>query len=338
MVRSRGRIDVTVQLGNYKDLPGRLPCGELAPLAQETSKRVAIDKAKSHGLEFVPVSEHETVNDGTPADRAEDFLADYEFKAARGKAGEITSFTFYYASRMVLELKKIVPVDMSLPAQASPLPSIPDTVLATAAPTQQVVKAGPTPETATHTDKDARAVPIVAESKAKPTVVKLESARVPVIKTEQPAQATIKVEPKSTENATAATSTPTLPTRIATPTAPRAKTNSAVICLDDDDDELTVVSAQETRRRNIKREPGTTIDFTSDEPAAKKMKREPRNTIDITSDEPAVKKIKLEANVLAGSRAASVATASTAGTPVPGGRSKRRRREPRFSSSLSSWK
>ncbi|KAK5739865.1 hypothetical protein LTR17_004961 [Elasticomyces elasticus] len=329
VVRNRGKIEVSVRLGKYKDVPGRQSCGELALQSQETSKRVAIDKAKSHGLKLVPVGEHEMEQDLTPADRADSFLADYEFKPARGKAGEITWFTFYYASPMVLELKKIIPVDMSVPAQASPLPSASDTMLASSAPTQQVVEAASTGKAAVSTDKDPRARAIVAVSDVKPTIVKSEPGTGPTIKMEQPAQAKIKVEPKSIVNVDVAASTPAPPTRTATPTTPRAKPNSAVICLDDDDDKIEVVSARETRRTNVKREPGNTIDTTSDEPAVKKIKRDPGNTIDSTADEPAAKKVKLEAGGVVGSRAASVATTSTIESAVLGGQDAKAKRKAR---------
>ncbi|KAK3619371.1 hypothetical protein LTR56_024054 [Elasticomyces elasticus] len=329
LVVDRGKIEVAVRLGNYKDIPGRQPYSERAQQSQETSKRVAVDKAKSHGLQLVPVGEHEMEQNVTPADRADAYLANYEFKPARGKAGEITWFTFYYVSRMVLELKKIIPVDMSVPAQASLLPSASDTMLASSAPTQQAVEAASTRKNAVSTDKDAPAPAIVAGSDVKPTIVKSEPGTGPTIKMEQPAQAKIKVEPKSIVNVDVAASTPAPPTRTATPTTPRAKPNSAVICLDDDDDKIEVVSARETRRTNVKREPENTIDITSDEPAAKKIKRDPGNNIHVPTDESAAKKTKLEVGGVVGGRAASVASTSTFGSVGSGGQDAKAKRKAR---------
>ncbi|KAK3649271.1 hypothetical protein LTR56_006172 [Elasticomyces elasticus] len=319
---NRGKIEIKVQRGRYKDLGTMYPYTVTALPAHETSKRVAIDKGKSHSLQFVPLTGDDVVE-------ASNEFEDYDWKPARGKAGKEIVFTFYYASRMILELKKIIPLEASVPAQVSP--PIPASAASQAdlAPTQQAMQHASTTANNNQPAKNAQTPAIVAETKPTPTLVKSEPANLPTIRTEQPFLAKIKEEPNSTAYANPATPTPPSPAIVATSTAPKAKPKSAVICLDGDDDKIEVVSTRETRRTNVKREPGNTIDITSDEPAAKKIKRDPGNNVDFTADEPAAKKIKLEDNVFAGSRAASVASTSTLASAGLGGQDAKAKRKAR---------
>ncbi|KAK4550811.1 hypothetical protein LTR36_000391 [Oleoguttula mirabilis] len=107
----RGKIVVTVQLGKMKALPGKFQTGSAKGLPMETTKRVAVDLGKSHTVKLVPLVE----KDETGLDDSA-----WDWAPARGKNGREIRFTFFYASRTVLELKKIIPIAPTMEIQLKP--------------------------------------------------------------------------------------------------------------------------------------------------------------------------------------------------------------------------
>ncbi|RMY64081.1 hypothetical protein D0863_10071 [Hortaea werneckii] len=125
----RGKIRVTVHLGQRKWLDGKLKYIPNYSLPRETSKKVAIDRGRSHGVASV----HDALHALTrlfPADRLfsaipVDFEAgdenekNFTWIPAQGYAGKGVTFTFFYASRMILELKQIIPTTATPPDQGT---------------------------------------------------------------------------------------------------------------------------------------------------------------------------------------------------------------------------
>ncbi|KAI7490553.1 hypothetical protein KC357_g1932 [Hortaea werneckii] len=99
----RGRIEVTLQLGRNKLVAGKYNPGHNYAFPEETSKKVAVDKGRSHGVAAIPVD----------FEVAEEDEKKYEWIPAKGDAGKQFTFTFFYASRMILELKNIIPTSTS---------------------------------------------------------------------------------------------------------------------------------------------------------------------------------------------------------------------------------
>ncbi|KAI7320046.1 hypothetical protein KC315_g9561 [Hortaea werneckii] len=99
----RGRIEVTLQLGRNKLVAGKYNPGHNYAFPEETSKKVAVDKRRSHGVAAIPVD----------FEVAEEDEKKYEWIPAKGDAGKEFTFTFFYASRMILELKNIIPTSTS---------------------------------------------------------------------------------------------------------------------------------------------------------------------------------------------------------------------------------
>ncbi|KAK3698989.1 hypothetical protein LTR37_016680 [Vermiconidia calcicola] len=95
----RGKIEVSFQRGKVTErkVGANEEWVDFPNLSMETSKRVAIDHGKSHGLQPLDLGT------GEPPETWQDW------EPAKGKAGEEVTFTFFYTSRMILELKKILP-------------------------------------------------------------------------------------------------------------------------------------------------------------------------------------------------------------------------------------
>ncbi|KAI7157842.1 hypothetical protein KC349_g5311 [Hortaea werneckii] len=104
-VLNRGRIEVTLQLGRNKLLAGKFNSGHNYPLPEGTSKKVAVDKGRSHSVIVIPIDYEATEED----------VQKFEWVPATGDAGEQITFTFLYASRMILELKNVIATTADAP-------------------------------------------------------------------------------------------------------------------------------------------------------------------------------------------------------------------------------
>lgn len=108
-VSKRGKIEVMVQLGRRKRIKSKYSPGHNHVLAQETSKKVAVDRGRSHGISYVDNVFRRWIRPflltachrATPVDFEldEEDEHDYKWMPARGIAGTSITFTFFYASR-----------------------------------------------------------------------------------------------------------------------------------------------------------------------------------------------------------------------------------------------
>ncbi|RMZ27123.1 hypothetical protein D0859_08809, partial [Hortaea werneckii] len=97
-VLNRGRIQVTLQLGRKKWIKGKLNCSHNYALPGKTSSKV-VNKGRSHRVITMPIDFQEEEKDNR----------DHIWMPAVGDAGKEIMFTFFYASRMILELNNIIP-------------------------------------------------------------------------------------------------------------------------------------------------------------------------------------------------------------------------------------
>ncbi|KAI6889355.1 hypothetical protein KC360_g4443 [Hortaea werneckii] len=104
---NRGRIVVTVQLGRKKRINGKFNVAHSYAFPRETSKKVAVDKGRSHSVATMPIDFEAT----------EEQAQNHEWMPAEGDAGKEITFTFFYASRMILELKNIIATTDNAPAK-----------------------------------------------------------------------------------------------------------------------------------------------------------------------------------------------------------------------------
>ncbi|KAK5676764.1 hypothetical protein LTS10_010528 [Elasticomyces elasticus] len=313
----RGKILVTLTRGHSitrqrTELQGGIPTGT-PDMNMRSSKKVAVEKGKSHTLKTVNLG-RAVVDPNVQC-----------FTEAKGAKGKMIEFKFLYASRMILELKKIIPILMAPPAELPPPPPIPDTPLADPDTTQQVTETPAVPEGSVQTidgfrldmtvdlpnhtttldkitpdpDKPATqrpraAAPSTARPKGKRTQICLDN--------ENNEQSPACQDDEDDEEITPipAQKCPDQDDEEITPT-PAQK------CPDQDDEEITIVSSRETGSTGLKREVRDVIDFTADKPAVKKVKREGVEVIDLCSDELQDRKVKMEVGEFMGRRAASVA-------------------------------
>ncbi|GAB1737987.1 hypothetical protein NU219Hw_g2499t1 [Hortaea werneckii] len=96
---NRGKIVIVVQLGRGKWVDATHNPARNCALPGVTSKKVAVDHGKSHGVAT------ELLDLEVPGERKRKF----EWTPANGNAGTEINFTFFYASRMILELRNIIP-------------------------------------------------------------------------------------------------------------------------------------------------------------------------------------------------------------------------------------
>ncbi|KAK4894305.1 hypothetical protein LTR27_007438 [Elasticomyces elasticus] len=308
----RGKIIVTVIRGSsITQKRQTAPPNGTSDMTMTSSKRVAVDKGKSHTLKSVdlgPAEIHTTTS---------------VFTAAKGAKGKEINFKFFYVSRMILELKGIVPVEMRPPTQWSPPLPILDSPREAPATTQQDVEDAVVAEVPFHDSRlDMTAdlpnhTSTIDKTTPKPATAAPKRSRAVV-------SSASKYNGKSTQICLEDDSNEPRPTCHDDQDDEEITPLPAQNCPDPDDEELIVVSAQETRRTKIKRETQDTIDITADEPAAKKVKRE---VIDITDDEVADKKVKMEAGGSMGRRSSSAATFSTIKSEFAGGRSAKARQK-----------
>ncbi|RMX98929.1 hypothetical protein D0868_09817, partial [Hortaea werneckii] len=108
-VSKRGKIEVAVQLGHMKRIHGKINHVHNCALPEETPKKVAVDKGKSHGVVTIPVDFRMDQRNETNT----------EWAFAQGDAEQENVFTFFYASRMILELKNIIPTTITSPNERS---------------------------------------------------------------------------------------------------------------------------------------------------------------------------------------------------------------------------
>ncbi|KAK5122856.1 hypothetical protein LTR85_003771 [Meristemomyces frigidus] len=109
-ISRRGQIKVELQLGHMQVRKSLVDASTHHPLVLESSKRVAVDQGKSHSLKNILLDIDEQ--------RAEEISSDYTWTPAPGTNGRKVEFTFFYASRMILELKKIIPTAPAIAAVA----------------------------------------------------------------------------------------------------------------------------------------------------------------------------------------------------------------------------
>ncbi|KAK5155545.1 hypothetical protein LTS14_005806 [Recurvomyces mirabilis] len=112
-IKYRGCISVKLQLGRSKFKDVGHSYREPKGLGLTTSKKIAIDNARSHGVELMLLS--------TEGGDFEDLEQEWDWIPARGKKGRVINFTFYYASRLMsvaLELKSVVPTIPVAPAES----------------------------------------------------------------------------------------------------------------------------------------------------------------------------------------------------------------------------
>ncbi|KAI7385187.1 hypothetical protein KC336_g18024 [Hortaea werneckii] len=102
---SRGKIVIKVQLGRGKFVNAMHSPRRKCALPGVTSKKVAVDHGKSHGVDTVPLALE------VPGELKKAF----NWMPASGNARREIDFTFFYASRMVLELKNIIPSTTTAP-------------------------------------------------------------------------------------------------------------------------------------------------------------------------------------------------------------------------------
>ncbi|KAK5703160.1 hypothetical protein LTR97_004109 [Elasticomyces elasticus] len=293
-IDKRGKILVTVTRGSSicRNYPGVAPQGT-PDMNMRTSKKVAVDKGKSHSLKSVDLG---------PASIS---TRTWVFKEATGPKGKGIEFKFLYASRAILELKKIIPPAISPPAAETPAPAAVNTPPASPALTQQATEIPVTPDLATSLVDGVRVDMSADLPNHSTTLDKLppNPDAQPKTRPRAAAPSVPRTKGKQTqicldhENNTRSTCPEDEDDEEITP-------NPAQKCPDQDDEELTIVGSREMGSTGLKREAGDVIDFTADAPAVKKVKRE---VIDLCSDELEDRKVKMEVGGFMGRSASSVA-------------------------------
>lgn len=108
-VSKRGKIEVAVQLGQMKRIHGKINHVHNCALPEETPKKVAVDKGKSHGVVYVKHALERLIKTFSLTPHLSTIPVDFrtdqrnetntEWAFAQGDAEQENVFTFFYASR-----------------------------------------------------------------------------------------------------------------------------------------------------------------------------------------------------------------------------------------------